>query len=317
MVRILVSGAAGQIGSELVPALREKFGNGNVIAMDKKMPGEPLINAGPFEIADATDKEGLRELIEKYEIDTAYHLVSILSAAGEKNPDLAWQVNMTSLKHFLDLAKEYKMRMFWPSSIAAFGPTTPKDKTPELTIMEPGTMYGITKVAGELLCEYYFNKYSVDVRSVRYPGIISYKTQPGGGTTDYAVAIFLEALKRNRYNCYLLGETTLPMMYMPDAVRAAMEIMEAPASKIKVRTSYNIAAISFSPAELAAEIRKHMPDFECTYEPDFHQPIANSWPHSIDDSQARKDWGWKHRFDLAKMTKDMLEKMKPAASSGS
>lgn len=310
MVKILVTGAIGEVGSDLVPALREKYGNGSVMATDKRMPDESFIKAGPFEIADATNREALRELIEKYEIDTVYHLAGILSAAGEKNPDLAWQVNIASLKNVLDLANEYRMsRVFWPSSIAAFGPTTPKDKTPQSTIMEPSTMYGVTKVAGELLCNYYFSKYSIDVRSLRYPGIISHKVLPKGGTTDYAVEIFHGALKQKKYKCFLREDTRLPMMYMPDAIKAAIDIMEAAPSKIKIRTSYNLAAISFSPKEIADEIRKHIPDFECTYEPDSRQPIADSWPRVIDDSEARKDWGWKHKFDLAKMTKDMLEKL--------
>jgi len=310
MTKILVTGATGQIGTSLVPELRKKYGNSNVIATGhRNMPDEAFIKAGPFEIADATSKEALRGMIEKYHIDTIYHLVSLLSATGEKNPDLAWHVNMTSLKNVLDLAKEYEMRVFWPSSIAAFGPTTPRNKTPQATILEPNTMYGVTKVAGELLCNYYFHKYGVDVRSLRYPGIISYKALPGGGTTDYAVEIFYEALKRGKYNCFLREDSTLPMMYMDDAIRATTGIMDAPPEKIKTRTSYNLAAISFSPGEIAAEIRKHIPAFACTYEPDFRQAIADSWPKAIDDSQARKDWGWRHEYDLAKMTRDMLDKL--------
>jgi nucleoside-diphosphate-sugar epimerase len=310
VVKILVTGAIGEVGSDLVPAMRARYGNGSVLATDKRMPDESFIKSGPFEIADATNREALRELIEKYDIDTVYHLAAILSAAGEKDPELAWRVNITSLKNVLDLAKEYGLsRVFWPSSIAAFGPTTPKDKTPELTIMEPSTMYGVTKVTGELLCRYYSNKYSVDVRSLRYPGIISYKVLPGGGTTDYAVEIFYGALKHKKYKCFLREDTVLPMIYMPDAIRATIEIMEADPSKIKIRTSYNIEAISFSPGEIADEIKKHIPDFQCTYEPDFRQSIADSWPRKIDDSWARKDWGWRHKFDLAKMTKDMLENL--------
>ncbi len=311
MTKILVTGATGQIGTELVPELRKKYGNSSVIATGhRRMPEEAFIKSGPFEILDAANKEALREVIEKYQIDTVYHLVSLLSAAGEKNPDLAWNVNMVSLKNVLDLAKEYKMkRVFWPSSIAAFGPTTPRDRTPQLTILEPNTMYGVTKVAGELLCNYYFKKYNVDVRSLRYPGIISYKALPGGGTTDYAVEIFYEALKNKRYKCYLREDSTLPMMYMSDALKATMDIMETSSSKIKVRTSYNLAAISFSPKEIAAEIRKHIPEFGCTYEPDFRQAIADSWPKIIDDSAARRDWGWKHEYDLKHITRDMLEKL--------
>ena len=311
MAKILVTGATGQIGTSLVPELREKYGKNNVVATGhKKMPEEAFMRSGPFEILEATDKEALRSLIEKYKIDTIYHLVSLLSATGEKNPDLAWNVNMGSLKNVLDLAHEYKMsRIFWPSSIAAFGPTTPREKTPQLTILEPNTMYGVTKVAGELLCNYYFKKYGVDVRSLRYPGIISYKALPGGGTTDYAVEIFHGALKNKKYKCYLREDSTLPMMYMPDAIKATLDIMEAAPSKIKVRTSYNFAAISFSPKEIAGEIKKHIPNFQCTYQPDFRQAIADSWPKVIDDSQARKDWGWRHAYDLAKMTQDMLENL--------
>jgi nucleoside-diphosphate-sugar epimerase len=311
MTRILVTGATGQIGTSLVPALREKYGNSNVVAAGhRNMPEEAFIKAGPFEVLEGTNRETLIDVIEKYRIDTVYHLVSLLSATGEKNPDLTWQVNMISLKNVLDLAKEYEMsRVFWPSSIAAFGPTTPRDRTPQATILEPNTMYGVTKVAGELLCNYYFKKYAVDVRSLRYPGIISYKALPGGGTTDYAVEIFYEALKNKRYKCYLREDSTLPMMYMDDAIKATVNMMEAPPEKIKVRTSYNLAAISFSPKEIAAEIKKHIPSFECAYEPDFRQAIADSWPKVIDDSQARKDWGWKHEYDLKRMTKDMLEKL--------
>jgi len=310
MPRILVTGATGQIGTELVPELRKRYGNSNVIAVGhRRMPDAEFIKSGPFEVFDATNLEVYRETVEKYQIDTIYHLVSLLSAAGEKNPDLAWHVNMISLKNTVDLAREYKLHVFWPSSIAAFGPTTPKEKTPQSTILEPNTMYGVTKVSGELLCNYYFNKYGVDVRSVRYPGIISYKALPGGGTTDYAVEIFYEALKNKKYKCYLKEDATLPMMYMEDAIRAAIEIMEADASKIKVRTSYNLAAVSFSPKELVNEIKKHIPEFECTYEPDFRQAIADSWPKSIDDSAARKDWGWRHKYDLKNITKDMIEKL--------
>ena len=311
MKKILVTGSVGQIGSELVPALRAKYGNENVIATGyKTMPGESFRNAGPFEIVDVMDKDSLRVIIEKYDIDTIYHLVSVLSAMGEKNPNLAWDVNMITLKNVLDLAKEYEFsRVFWASSIAAFGPSTPKDNTPQLTVMDPNTMYGLTKVAGELLCNYYFVKHGVDVRSLRYPGIISYKTLPGGGTTDYAVEIFYEALKNRKYACFLKEDATLPMMHMPDAIKATIDIMQAEPSKIKTRTSYNLAAVSFSPKEIAEEIKKHIPEFECTYEPDFRQKIAESWPKVIDDSSARNDWGWKHEFGLAEMTKDMLKKL--------
>ncbi len=311
MKKILVTGSVGQIGSELVPALRAKHGNENVVATGHRtMPSESFRNAGPFEIVDVMDKEAFKAIIEKHDIDTVYHLVSILSAAGEKNPDLAWDVNMETLKNVLDLAREHEMsRVFWASSIAAFGPSTPKDNTPQMTVMDPNTMYGLTKVAGELLCNYCFEKHGVDVRSLRYPGIVSYKTLPGGGTTDYAVEIFYEALKNRKYTCFLKEDATLPMMYMPDAVKATIDIMQADSSRIKNRMSYNLAAVSFSPKEIAEEIKKHIPEFECTYEPDFRQKIAESWPKVIDDSSARKDWGWKHEFGLAEMTKDMLEKL--------
>ncbi|MFH1237084.1 MAG: NAD-dependent epimerase/dehydratase family protein [Candidatus Aenigmatarchaeota archaeon] len=308
MTRILVTGATGQIGMSLVPELRRKHGNANVIAIGhRKMPDEAFINAGPFEIADATNKEAISEIISKYGIDTVYHLVSLLSATGEKNPDLAWSVNMGGLKIMLDLAREHNIkRIFWPSSIAAFGPTTPRDATPQATVLEPNTMYGVTKVAGELMCNYYYKKYGVDVRSLRYPGIISNNALPGGGTTDYAVEIFYEALKHQKYKCYLRDDSTLPMMYMPDAIKATIDLMEADPANVRIRTSYNLAAVSFSPKEIASEIKKHIRSFECTYEPDFRQAIADSWPKSIDDSHARKDWGWKHEYDLKKMTHDML-----------
>ena len=311
MKKILVTGSVGQIGSELVPALRAKHGNENVVAtVHKTMPGESFRNTGPFEIVDVMDKEALKAVIEKHDIDTVYHLVSVLSAAGEKNPDLAWDVNIETLKNVLDLAREHEMsRIFWASSIAAFGPSTPKDNTPQMTVMDPNTMYGLTKVAGELLCKYCFEKHGVEVRSLRYPGIISYETLPGGGTTDYAVEIFYEALKNRKYTCFLKEDATLPMMYMPDAIKATIDIMEVEPSKIRNRMSYNLAAVSFSPKEIAEEIKKHIPDFECTYEPDERQKIAESWPKVIDDSAARNDWGWKHEFGLEEMTKDMLERL--------
>ncbi len=311
MKNILVVGATGQIGSDLVPELRKIYGNEHVVALGSKTAPSEELKKGPFEFADATDKAVLEALVKKYDIDTIYHLASLLSAKGEQNPDLAWHVNMQSLKNVLDLAKEYKMaRVFWPSSIAAFGPTTPREKTPQRTVLEPTTMYGVTKVSGELLCQYYFNKYGVDVRSLRYPGLISYKALPGGGTTDYAVAIYYEALQHKKYTCFVREDTVLPMMYMDDAIRGTIELMKAPASKITVRTSYNFAAISFSAKELAASVKKYIPEFKCEYKPDFRQKIADSWPKSIDDSQARKDWGWKHEYTLDKMTKVMLEKLR-------
>jgi len=309
-MKTLVIGATGQIGSDLVPELRKKYGNDNIVGLSRKTEPSDELKEGPFEFADACDKEAIEALIKKYDLDTIHHLASILSAKGEENPEMAWKINMVSLKNVLDLAKEYKLRVFWPSSIAAFGPTTPRDNTPQRTILEPNTIYGVSKVAGELLCNYYFEKFGVDVRSVRYPGILSYKALPGGGTTDYAVAIFYEALKEKKYTCFLKEDATLPMMYMPDCIKGTLDIMEADASKIKIRTSYNFAGISFSPKEIADEIKKHIPEFEIKYEPDSRQKIAESWPMSIDDSDARADWGWKHEYNLEKMTVDMLEKLR-------
>jgi nucleoside-diphosphate-sugar epimerase len=309
--KILVIGATGQIGSELVPKLREKFGSENVVALGhSKTPPAEFVSNGPFESADATDKEALAKIIEKYGITIIYHLASLLSATGEKNPDLAWQVNLGGLKIVLDLARQSKIkRLFWPSSIAAFGPTTPKDNTPNETIMRPTTMYGVTKVAGELLCEYYRKVYGLDIRSLRFPGIISYKTPPGGGTTDYAVAIFYEAIANNKYTCFVKPETVLPMMYMPDCIKATLDLMAAEESKLK-HLCYNLTAMSFSAQELAEAIKKHLPEFECTYEPDFRQAIADSWPKSIDDSVARQEWNWQPEYDLAKMTEEMLKEIK-------
>lgn len=309
--KIMVTGAVGQIGSELVPELRRRYGADNVIAVGHRtQPSEEFLNSGPFEIADATDKNVLKSLIEKHNIKIVYHMVGILSAVGEQKPDLAWNVNMNSLKNILDLAKEMDIeRIFWPSSIAAFGPDTPKDNTPNETILRPTTMYGVTKVAGELLCEYYNKKFGIDVRSIRYPGLISYETLPGGGTTDYAVAIFYEAIKNKKYQCFVSKDTVLPMAYMSDAVRGTIDLMEADASKLRHRI-FNLTAMSFSAQEIAEEIKKHIPEFVCTYEPDFRQRIADSWPRSIDDSSAREEWNWNPEYDLAKMTKDMLEHIK-------
>src|SRR3989344_8791301 len=307
MKNILVTGAFGQIGSELVPALLNKKGVAKVIALDNRKPSADA--GGIVELADITDAIALERIVQKYKIDTVFHLVSLLSATGEQNPNLAWDVNMNGLKIILDLAVKYKLRVFWPSSIAAFGPTTPRDKTPQQTILEPTTMYGVTKVAGELMCQYYFLKYGVDVRSLRYPGLISWKTHPGGGTTDYAVAMFHEALATGSYDCFVKKNTVLPMMYMDDAIRGTINLMDAPAKKIKIRTSYNMAAISFRAEELAAEINKHA-SLKVVYHPDHRQKIADSWPRSIDDSQARKDWGWKPKFSLAAMTKEMFKNLK-------
>lgn len=312
MKKILVTGALGQIGSELIPELRKKFGRDNVIAVGHhKKPTEEFKNSGPFEMADSRDREELKVLIEKYQIDTIYHLVGILSAVGEKNPNLAWDVNMNGLKNVLDIAVEYKIeRVFWPSSIAAFGPTTPLENTPQKTVLEPTTMYGVTKVAGELLCQYYFVKYGLDVRSLRYPGIISWKTPPGGGTTDYAVAIYYDAVAKGSYQCFVREDTVLPMMYMDDAVRATMQLMDAEEDKITVRTAYNLAAISFSAKELAENVAKHVPDFKCTFVPDERQKIADSWPKTIDDSKARGDWAWQHEYDLDKISVEMIRNLK-------
>ncbi|MBL7078136.1 NAD-dependent epimerase/dehydratase family protein [Candidatus Shapirobacteria bacterium] len=309
--KILVTGATGQVGSELTIALRDKFGGGNVIAVGHSgAPDKELKNSGPYEVVDATDMNALRALVEKYEAGIIYHLVGILSAAGEKKPDLAWRVNMESLKNVLDLARNLKLRIFWPSSIAAFGPTTPKKNTPQKTILEPSTIYGVSKVAGELLANYYFLKYGVDVRSLRYPGLISYKTPPRGGTSDYAVAVFFEAVKNKHYSFFVNKETVLPMMYMPDAVKATIEIMEADPKKLTVRHSYNLAAMSFSAQELALEVKKHIPDFSYDFKPDERQKIADSWPKTIDDSRAREDWGWRPEFDLSKTVVDMLENIR-------
>jgi len=317
MKKILVTGACGQIGSELVIELRKKYGGDNVVAAGHKTkPSKTILNSGPFEFIDTIDRKTIEAVVEKYGIDTIYHMVTILSAVGEKNPELCWNTNMHSLYNILEIAKEYKLvRIFCPSSIAVFGPITPRDSTPQETILCPGTMYGITKVSGELLCDYYFKRFGVDVRGIRYPGIISSETPPGGGTTDYAVAIFYEAIQQKRYTCFLKEDTVLPMMYMPDCIRASVELMEADVSKLKHHSNYNLAAMSFSAGELAAEIRKHIPEFTCEYQPDFRQEIADSWPRSIDDSAARKEWSWKPKYGLNLMVKDMLQKLRVKLSA--
>jgi len=309
--RILVTGATGQIGSELTMELRKKYGSDNVIAVGhRRKPGEKLFRSGPFEYVDVTDKGDVERLVGKYDIDTIYHLAAVLSATGEQNPQLAWNVNMNSLYNILEIAREHEMvRVFWPSSIAVFGPEAPRINTPQDTALIPKTMYGVTKVAGELLCNYYFTKFGLDVRSVRYPGIISSETPPGGGTTDYAVEIFYEAIKNRQYTCFVREDTVLPMMYMPDCINAAISLMEADPFRIDCHTSYNVTAMSFSAGELASEIKKHIPEFKCEYKPDFRQKIADSWPMSIDDSIARREWGWNPTYDLASMTKDMIEKL--------
>jgi nucleoside-diphosphate-sugar epimerase len=318
MNKLLVTGSTGQIGSELTLALRKRYGGDNVVAVGhQRKPSDILLNSGPFEIVEIGEKASVEKVVKKYDIDTVYHLAALLSATGEQNPQLAWDLNMGSLHNVLEIAREQSLtRIFWPSSIAVFGPSTPRDNTPQETVMIPGTMYGVTKVAGELLCNYYFLKYGVDVRGIRYPGIISSETPPGGGTTDYAVEIFYEAVKKKLYTCFVRENTVLPMMYMPDCLKSTIDLMEADPSKVKRHDSYNVAGLSFSAGELAAEIKKHIPEFKCGYEPDFRQKIADSWPMSIDDSQARKDWDWKPSYDLATMTKDMLDKLSKRVAEG-
>jgi len=318
MKRILVTGACGQIGSELTMELRQRYGHENVVATGHRTkPSEKLRQSGPFEFIDVTRRETVEEVVKKYDIDTIYHLAALLSAIGEAKPQLAWDVNVNGLYNVLEVVRERELtRVFCPSSIAVFGPDTPRGNTPQETILRPTTMYGVTKVAGELLCDYYFMRFGVDVRGARYPGIISNETLPGGGTTDYAVEIFYEALKHKRYTCFLKEDTVLPMMYMPDCIKATIDLMEADLSKLKHHSDFNLAAISFSPAELAAEIKKHIPEFTCEYEPDFRQAIADSWPMTIDDSAAREEWGWEPSYDLAAMTADMLEKLRQRIGSG-
>lgn len=311
MENILVTGATGQIGSELTFELRKKYGNDNVVAAGhKKKPSEKLLESGPFVYLDVTDKESIEKVVKEYDIDTIYHLAAVLSAVGEEKPQLAWHVNMDGLYNVLEVARERELvRVFWPSSIAVFGPEAPKINTPQNTVLIPRTIYGVTKVAGELLCNYYFTRFGLDIRSVRYPGIISSETLPGGGTTDYAVEIFYEAIKHKRYICFVREDTVLPMMYMPDCLRAALDLMDADPAKITCRTSYNVNAMSFSAGDLADEIKKHIPDFTCEFKPDFRQKIADSWPMSINDGLARRDWGWKPAYNLAAMTRDMIEKL--------
>ncbi|WP_438945245.1 NAD-dependent epimerase/dehydratase family protein [Sediminibacterium sp.] len=309
--KILVIGACGQIGVELTLALRKQYGNNNVIASDLREENPLLKGTGPYVSMDVMNKEMLHVQVIRQNITQIYLLAAILSATGEKNPNLAWHLNMQGLLNVLDIAREEKLhKVYWPSSIAVFGPTSPKQLCPQQTIIEPTTVYGISKYAGEFWCNYYHQRYGVDVRSIRYPGLISYKSAPGGGTTDYAVEIYLEAIEKQKYTCFLSEDTYLPMMYMPDAIRATMELMEAPSDKISVRTSYNVAGMSFSPKEIAKSIQEHIPEFEMGYKPDSRQAIADSWPQSIDDSVANKDWGWKPQYDLSLMTKDMLENLR-------
>lgn len=306
MERILITGASGQIGSDLAGALQERYPGSYLVGADLHPSSKADI---PVEPLDVCDRESLHELIWNRDIDTVFHLASLLSAAGEKKPDRAWDVNMNGLKHVLDAARQLDLRVFWPSSIAVFGPATPKENVPQHSPLDPSTIYGVTKVSGELLCRYYFQKFGVDVRSLRYPGLISYRVPPGGGTTDYAVEIFYAAVRNHPYTCYVRPDTRLPMMYMPDAVTAVLDLMDAPADAVKVRTSYNIASMHFSARELVHAIQERLPGFECRFEPDDRQAIADSWPSVIDDTQARKDWGWQPHYDLAAMTDDMLDKL--------
>jgi len=305
-----VIGATGQIGSELTPALREIYGEPNVVAgYHKRKPTGSLLK-GPCVYVDVCDRKNVEQVVREFDIDTVYHLGAILSAAGERNPQLAWRVNIEGLYNVLEVAREYNLRVFWPSSIAVFGPKTPKYNTPQDTILCPTTMYGVTKVAGELLCRYYVDKYGLDVRGVRYPGVISSETLPGGGTTDYAVEMFYAAVRREKYTCFVREDTVLPMIYMPDTIKAAITLMNADRSKLTYMVGYNVAGVSFSAGELASEIRKYIPDFEVEYKPDFRQKIADSWPKTIDDSVAREEWGWRPEWNLENMVKDMLEKLK-------
>ena len=309
--RVLIIGSSGQIGTELVMELRRMYGNENVVASDIRDSSEQVMNSGPFETLDIMDESLLREIVKKYKVTQVYLLAALLSATAEKNIELGWRLNMRSHSHVLDLAKDGLIKkIFWPSSIAVFGPTTPMENTPQYTIMEPNTVYGITKQAGERWNEYYFNKFGVDIRSVRYPGLIGWKAAPGGGTTDYAVDIFHQAIQHGKYESFLSENTGLPMMYMPDAIRATIELMEAPLDKIKIRSSYNLAGISFTPKQISDEIKKHISDFEITYNPDFRQSIADSWPTSIDDTYAQKDWGWNLEYNLEKMTSNMMKNLK-------
>ena len=305
---ILIIGACGQIGTELTLALRELYGNEQVVASDIREGNESLMSSGPFELLDATNYEAIEDVVMYHEIEEVYLMAAMLSATAEKFPERAWNLNMNSLFNVLNLAKERKIeKVFWPSSIAVFGPNTPKDNTPQSAIMEPSTVYGISKQSGERWCSYYYHKFGVDVRSTRYPGLISWKTLPGGGTTDYAIEIYHEALKKGSYTCFLKEDVELPMMFMDDAIRATIKIMESKPEQLTVRSSYNLAAMSFSPAQIAESIRKHIPEFKISYHPDFRQAIAESWPRSIDDSTAKKDWGWEPEFNLEKTTAEMLK----------
>lgn len=317
MKTILVTGARGQVGSDLVTTLRQRFSNAQIIASSHREISPTTDNGFLYEVLDVTDRQCLETIIKQYRVDTIYHLAGVLSAKGQKNPQLCWNVNVNGLRNILEAAKYYRLKVFWPSSIAVFGSHTPKLNTPQITIQDPSTMYGITKVTGELLCQYFARQFGVDVRSLRLPGIISHKTAPGGGTTDFAVEIFTQALEHRTYNCFVGPETRLPMMYIADAIQAILQLMQAEPAAIKLGSSYNVAAVSFSAAELVAEIQKHLPDFTCLYQPDFRQAIADSWPSVIDDSQARKDWGWQHRYDLTALVADMLKHLSMRSSESS
>jgi nucleoside-diphosphate-sugar epimerase len=315
--RILVTGAVGQIGSELTVELRRRYGVDNVMATGHRSKPSPILCEGPFEFIDVSRRDTVLAAVDKYQIDTIYHMAAILSAVGEKNPTLAWDVNINGLYNVLEVARERNLlRVFCPSSIAVFGPDTPRDHTPQETVLRPTTMYGISKVAGELLCDYYVRRFGVDVRGVRYPGIVSAETLPGGGTTDYAVAIYYEAVAKGRYACFVREDTVLPMMYMPDCIKGTLDLMEADFSRLKHHADFNLASMSFSAGEMAASIRKRVPAFTCTYEPDFRQAIADSWPCSIDDTAAREEWGWQPAYDLEAMTVDMLQKLGKRHSEG-
>ena len=317
MERILVTGASGQIGSELTPKLRDRYGTENVIASDILEARGPLVGKGPYELLDVTDKERLERVVREHEINTIFHLAAILSAKGEMKPGLAWEVNIEGLRNVFEVARELDLvRVFNPSSIAVFGPETPQDLTPQETILRPKTVYGITKVAGELLGDYYFNNHGVDVRGVRFPGVISNVTPPGGGTTDYAVEIFYEAIKSGRYTCFVEERTVLPMIYMPDCLKAALDLMDADLSRLKHHTDFNVAGVSFSAGELASEIQKHIPDFEVSYAPDYRQQIADTWPRSVDDSAAREEWGWEPEYGLESMVSDMLACLRARHEAG-
>ena len=308
MGKTIIIGAGGQIGTELTLALRNQYTKDQIIAADIKDNAPELIQDGPYIQLDILNRDAVRSYIIDNQIETVYLLAALLSATAEKNPDFAWKLNMEGLFTILDLAKEgHVKKIFWPSSIAVFGPTTPADNTPQHTVMEPSTVYGISKQAGERWCEYYYNKFGVDVRSIRYPGLISYKSPPGGGTTDYAVDIFYKAKATGKFTCFLSKDTALPMMFMDDAIRATIQLMDAPADRLRIRSAYNLGGISFTPEEIASSIKKHLPAFEITYEPDFRQAIADSWPNSIDDSYAQQDWDWKLGFDMERMTREMLE----------